>query len=117
MRHRKSGRKFNRNSSHRKSMFKNMICSLIRKECLLTSLNKAKELRTIIEPIITRSKCDSIMNRRLVFSKVRNNEIVSKLFNELGKRFINRSGGYTSILKCGFRTGDSAKLAYIKLIN
>lgn len=117
MRHRHSGRQLNRNSSHRKSMFYNMASALIHHEIIKTTLSKAKELRCIAEPLITIAKCDSIANRRRVFSYIRDNKIVSKLFNDLGKRFVNRNGGYTRILKCGYRNGDNAPIAYIELLN
>ncbi|XBC44282.1 MAG: 50S ribosomal protein L17 [Buchnera aphidicola (Schlechtendalia peitan)] len=117
MRHRKIGRKFNRNSSHVKAMLKNMACSLLNYEIIKTTLSKAKELRRVVEPLITRSKINSISNRRLVFSKIRNNYIVSKLFNDLGPYFLNRLGGYTRILKCGYRFGDKSPMAYIQLID
>ncbi|MBZ2278959.1 50S ribosomal protein L17 [Buchnera aphidicola] len=117
MRHRKIGRQLNRSSSHFDSMFKNMVCSLISHEIIKTTLAKAKELRRIIEPIITLSKIDSVSRRRLVFAKVRNNAIVSKLFKELGPLFFSRLGGYTRILKCGFRSGDKAPMAYIELVD
>lgn len=114
MRHHKMSRKFNRTSSHRKAMFKNMADSLIKYERIKTTLTKAKELKKIIEPIITISKKDSISNRRLIFSKIRNNETVSKLFKKIGPRFLNRPGGYTRILKFGFYANCKA---YIEIIN
>jgi large subunit ribosomal protein L17 len=117
MRHRKIGRRFNRSPDHVKAMFKNMVCSLLRYELIKTTLDKAKELRRIIEPLITRSRIDNIKNRRFIFSKVRNNEIVAKLFTDLGPYFLNRSGGYTRILKCGFRVGDKAPIAYIQFVD
>ncbi|MGP1930638.1 MAG: 50S ribosomal protein L17 [Arsenophonus sp. ET-YP4-MAG3] len=117
MRHRKSGRQLNRSCSHRKAMFRNMVSSLVRYEVIKTTLSKAKELRRIIEPLISLAKIDSIANRRLAFSDIRNNEIVAKLFNELGQRFLNRKGGYTRIMKCGFRVGDNAAMAYIELLD
>lgn len=113
MRHRNIGRKLNLNNSHRKSMFRNMIDSLIKYERIKTSIPKAKELRRIIEPIITISKKDNVANRRLIFSKLNNNETVSKLFNEIGPRFLKRPGGYTRILK--FRNFNNSK-AYIEII-
>ena len=106
MRHRKSGRQLNRNSSHRQAMFRNMAGSLVRHEIIKTTLPKAKELRRVVEPLITLAKTDSVANRRLAFARTRDNEIVAKLFNELGPRFASRAGGYTRILKCGFRAGD-----------
>ncbi|CUR53576.1 50S ribosomal protein L17 [Serratia symbiotica] len=117
MRHRKSGRQFNRTRSHRKAMFRNMASSLVRYEIIKTTLLKAKELRRVIEPLITLSKISTISNRRLVFSCIRNNEIVSKLFNKLGPHFLHRKGGYTRILKCGFRIGDNSPMAYIELVD
>ncbi|QCI20041.1 MAG: 50S ribosomal protein L17 [Buchnera aphidicola (Brevicoryne brassicae)] len=117
MRHRKSGRQLNRNSSHLKAMLKNMACSLFLHEIIKTTLAKAKELRRIVEPLITLSKVDTIAHRRLVFSRIRDNEIVAKLFTTLGPSFISRSGGYTRILKCGFRSGDKAPMAYIELVD
>lgn len=117
MRHRKSGRQLNRNSSHLNAMLKNMACSLFKYEIIKTTLSKAKELRRIAEPIITLSKIDTISNRRLVFSRIRDNAIVAKLFLNLGPLFLNRLGGYTRILKCGFRSGDKAPMAYIELVD
>lgn len=117
MRHRKSGRQLNRNSSHLKAMLKNMTCSLFLHEIIKTTLAKAKELRRVVEPIITLSKVDTVAHRRLVFSRIRDNEIVAKLFTILGPSFISRSGGYTRILKCGFRFGDKAPMAYIELVD
>ena len=117
MRHRKSGRKFNRTSSHRSAMFKNMAVSLIDHEIIKTTLPKAKELRRIAEPLITLSKTDNVANRRLAFNRTRNAAAVGKLFSELGPRYAERPGGYTRILKCGFRSGDSAPMAYIELVD
>ncbi|MBX4180766.1 50S ribosomal protein L17 [Sodalis sp. CWE] len=117
MRHQKSSRQLSRNSSHRRAMFRNMTNSLIQYEFIKTTLSKAKELRRFVEPLITLSKENSIANRRLVFSKTRHNEVTKKLFNELASRFSTRSGGYTRILKCGFRKGDGAPMAYIKFID
>ncbi|PSU15224.1 50S ribosomal protein L17 [Photobacterium kishitanii] len=117
MRHRKSGRQLNRNSSHRKAMFSNMASSLVRHELIKTTLPKAKELRRVIEPLITLAKTDSVANRRLAFARTRDNEVVAKLFNELGPRFAAHPGGYTRIMKCGFRTGDKAPMAYIELLD
>ena len=113
MRHRKSGRQLNRNSSHRKAMFKNMANSLIDHEVIKTTLPKAKELRRFIEPLITASKTDSVAKRRLVFSRLRDKDSVSKLFNNLAPRFQARPGGYLRILKCGFRPGYIAPLAFV----
>ena len=117
MRHRKSGRQLNRNSSHRKAMFKNMSASLVEHEVIKTTLPKAKELRRVVEPLITMAKTDNVAKRRLVFSRIRDKQAVSKLFNELGPRYANRPGGYLRILKCGFRTGDKAPMAYVELVD
>ena len=117
MRHRKSGRQLNRNSSHRQAMFRNMASSLIGHEIIKTTLPKAKELRRVVEPLITLAKVDSVANRRLAFARTRNTETVAKLFNEIGPRFAQRAGGYTRILKCGFRAGDNAPMAYIELVD
>ena len=117
MRHRKSGRQLNRNSSHRKAMFSNMASSLVKHEIIKTTLPKAKELRRVIEPLITLAKTDSVANRRLAFARTRDKEVVGKLFSEIGPRFADRPGGYTRILKCGFRTGDNAPMAYIELLD
>jgi large subunit ribosomal protein L17 len=117
MRHRESGRRLNRNSSHRKAMFRNMTCSLLRHELIKTTLPKAKELRRVAEPIITMGKSDSVAKRRLAFARLRDNEIVGKLFNELGPRYKDRPGGYLRILKCGFRPGDKAPMAYVELVD
>ena len=117
MRHRKAGRKFNRTSSHRSAMFKNMAVSLIDHEIIKTTLPKAKELRRIAEPLITLSKTDNVANRRLAFNRTRNAATVGKLFSELGPRYVDRPGGYTRILKRGFRSGDSAPMAYIELVD
>jgi large subunit ribosomal protein L17 len=117
MRHRKSGRKLNRNSSHRKAMFKNMAVSLLEHELIKTTLPKAKELRRVAEPLITLAKTDSVANRRLAFARTRDNAVVAKLFNELGPRYQARPGGYIRILKCGFRAGDAAPMAYVELVD
>ncbi|MGH1487535.1 MAG: 50S ribosomal protein L17 [Cellvibrionaceae bacterium] len=117
MRHRQSGRQLNRNSSHRKAMFKNMSASLVEHELIKTTVPKAKELRRHIEPLITLAKNDSVANRRLAFSRLRSKEAVGKLFNELGPRYETRPGGYVRILKCGFRTGDKAPMAYVELVD
>ncbi len=117
MRHRKSGRQLNRNSSHRQAMFRNMAASLIEHEVIKTTLPKAKELRRIAEPLITLAKEDSVANRRLAFSRTRNKAAVGKLFSELGPRYEDRPGGYTRILKCGYRAGDAAPMAYIELVD
>ena len=117
MRHRESGRKLNRNSSHRKAMFRNMAVSLIEYEMIKTTLPKAKELRRIAEPLITMAKIDNVAKRRLAFSRLRDRNIVTKLFNELGPRYKERSGGYLRILKCGFRAGDKAAMAIVELVD
>ncbi|MBO2631185.1 50S ribosomal protein L17 [Shewanella algae] len=116
MRHRKSGRQLNRNSSHRQAMFRNMASSLVRHEIIKTTVVKAKELRRVVEPLITLAKSDSVANRRLAFARTRDQEVVGKLFNELGPRYQERPGGYTRILKCGLRAGDKAPMAYIELV-
>ncbi|MDP1771345.1 MAG: 50S ribosomal protein L17 [Methylobacter sp.] len=117
MRHRKSGRKFNMNSSHRKALFSNMVTSLFKHELIKTTLPKAKELRSYAEPLITLSKEDSVAKRRLAFARLRDRDIVTKLFNELGPRYKNRAGGYLRIMKCGFRPGDDAPMAYVELVD
>ncbi|ACQ91755.1 ribosomal protein L17 [Tolumonas auensis DSM 9187] len=116
MRHRLSGRQLNRNASHRQAMFRNMASSLVRHEIIKTTLPKAKELRRVVEPLITLAKSDSVANRRLAFARTRDRDVVGKLFTELGPRFQGRPGGYTRILKCGFRAGDNAPMAYIELV-
>lgn len=117
MRHRKRTCKFNRTSSHRKAMFQNMIISLIKYQIIKTTVSKAKMLRQFIEPMITRGKVDNISNRRLIFSKLRSNVAVAKLFTQISPHFLNRSGGYTRVLKCGFRKGDNAPMAYIEFVD
>ncbi len=117
MRHRKSGKKLNRNSSHRQAMFRNMTVSLIEHEVIKTTVVKAKELRRFAEPLITLSKEDSVANRRLAFNRTRSKAAVGKLFSEIGPRSKDRKGGYTRILKCGFRKGDSAPMAFIELVD
>ena len=117
MRHRKSGRQLNRNSSHRQAMFRNMAGSLVKHEIIKTTLPKAKELRRVIEPLITMAKSDSVANRRLAFARTRDAEVVGKLFSDLGQRYNERPGGYTRIIKCGYRTGDKAPMAYIELVD
>ncbi len=117
MRHRESGRKLNRNSSHRKAMFRNMAVSLMQHEMIKTTLPKAKELRRVAEPLITMAKTDSLAGRRLAFSRLRDRTIVTKLFNELGPRYKERPGGYLRILKCGFRAGDKAPMAIVELVD
>ena len=116
MRHMKSGRKLNRTSSHREAMFKNMASSLIKHELIRTTLPKAKELRRVAEPLITLAKTDGVANRRLAFARLRDKEAVGKLFVELGPRYSERPGGYLRILKCGFRPGDNAPMAYVELV-
>jgi len=117
MRHRHSGRQLNRNSSHRTAMFRNMTASLVEHELIKTTLIKAKELRSVAEPLITLAKEDSVANRRLAFSRTRNKATVGKLFTELGPRYANRPGGYIRILKCGERAGDNAPMAYVELVD
>ena len=117
MRHRKSGRKLNRNSSHRSAMFRNMTVSLVEHELIKTTLPKAKELRSYAEPLITLAKDDSVANRRLAFARTRSDEAVGKLFSELGPRYKERPGGYLRILKCGYRAGDKAPMAYVELVD
>lgn len=117
MRHQKSGRKFNRNSSHRQAMFRNMAASLVKHELIRTTLPKAKELRRVAEPLITMGKSDGVANRRLAFARLRDKEAVGKLFVELGPRYRERPGGYLRILKCGNRVGDNAPMAYVELVD
>lgn len=117
MRHRKSGRYFGRNSSHRKAMFKNMMVSLLKHELITTTVAKAKELRGYIEPIITMAKVDSVHNRRLAFARLRDREMVTKLFNEIGPHYTSRPGGYLRVLKCGNRKGDCAPMAVVELVD
>ncbi len=117
MRHRKVGRQLGRNSSHRKAMFRNMACSLFEHEVIKTTLPKAKELKRVAEPLITLAKNDSVANRRLAFARTGSKETVGKLFAELGPRYIERPGGYTRILKCGFRPGDTAPMAFVELVD
>jgi len=117
MRHMKSGRKLNRTSSHREAMFKNMASSLIKHELIRTTLPKAKELRRVAEPLITLAKTDGVANRRLAFARLRDKQAVGKLFVELGPRYRERPGGYLRILKCGFRPGDNAPMAYVELVD
>ena len=117
MRHGKSHRKLNRTSSHRKAMFKNMVTSLLKHEIIRTTLPKAKELRGYAEPLITLARDSSVHNQRLAFSRLRDRETVVKLFGEIGPRYSKRNGGYTRILKCGFRKGDNAPMAYIELVD
>ncbi|MFA5494200.1 MAG: 50S ribosomal protein L17 [Porticoccaceae bacterium] len=117
MRHRYSGRKLNKTGTHRRAMFRNMIASLVEHEVIKTTLPKAKELRTFAEPLITLAKADSVANRRLAFDRLRSKQAVGKLFNELGPRYVARPGGYIRILKCGYRTGDNAPMAYVELVD
>lgn len=117
MHHKKSGRKFGRTSSHRKAMFRNMICSLIEHQAIKTTLPKAKELRGFIEPLITLAKKDTVANRRLAVSKICNQKAVKTLFEDLGPRFQDRPGGYVRVVKCGFRAGDNAPVAYIQILD
>ena len=117
MRHQKYGRKFSRTSSHRDAMFQNMTVSLIKHELIRTTLPKAKELRRVAEPMITLGKVDGVANRRLAFSRLRDKQAVGKLFVELGPRYASRPGGYLRILKCGFRAGDNAPMAYVELVD
>jgi large subunit ribosomal protein L17 len=117
MRHRKSGRQLNRNSSHRKAMFRNMAVSMFDHELIKTTLPKAKELRRVVEPLVTLAKEDSVANRRLAFSHLRDDAVVAKLFSEIGPRYKERSGGYLRILKCGYRPGDKAPMAYVEMVD
>lgn len=117
MRHQKAGRKLNRDSAHRDAMFRNMAGSLFRHEMIKTTLPKAKELRRVAEPLITLAKEDSVHHRRVAFARLRDKEVVGKLFTELGPRYSERPGGYLRILKCGFRAGDAAPMAYVELVD
>ena len=117
MRHRQSGRKLNRNSSHRTALFRNMTVSLVRHELIKTTVAKAKELRRVAEPLITLAKTDSVSRRRLAFARLRDRPTVTKLFNELGPRYKSRPGGYLRILKCGYRVGDKAPMAIVELVD
>jgi large subunit ribosomal protein L17 len=117
MRHRKSGRSLNRTSSHKQAMFRNMSASLVRHEFIKTTVPKAKELRRVVEPLITMAKQDTVAKRRLAFARLRDRDSVTKLFNELGPRYRDRPGGYLRILKCGFRAGDCAPMAYVELVD
>lgn len=117
MRHKLSGRQLGRNASHRKAMFRNMVISLVEHELIKTTLPKAKELRRFAEPLITLAKVDSVANRRLAFARLNNKEAVGKLFSQLGPRYNTRPGGYVRILKCGFRSGDKAPMAYVELVD
>ncbi len=117
MRHHHSGRQLNRNSSHRKAMFKNMAASLFRHELIKTTLPKAKELRRVAEPMITKAKVDSVANRRFIYDRLGSRDMVGKLFAELGPRYKDRPGGYLRILKCGYRAGDKAPMAIVELVD
>ena len=117
MRHRKSGRKLSRTSAHRQAMFRNMAASLFHHEAIRTTLPKAKELRRVAEPLITLAGEDSVANRRLAFARLRDRDAVTKLFNELGPRYRTRPGGYLRVLKCGFRSGDNAPMAFVELVD
>ncbi len=117
MRHRKSARKLNRNSSHRQAMYRNMAASLFQHEVIRTTLPKAKELRRVAEPLVTLAKSDSVANRRLAFARLRDEAAVAKLFNEIGPRSIDRPGGYLRILKIGYRSGDQAPMALVELVD
>ena len=117
MRHKKSGRKLGRTSSHRKAMFRNMAASMLKHETIRTTLPKAKELRRVVEPLITLAKEDSVANRRLAFNRLRDKEVVGKLFTDLGPRFKDRPGGYLRILKMGYRAGDAAPMAIVQLLD
>src|SRR5699024_6392374 len=117
MRHRKAGRKLNRTSSHRNAMFRNMTSSLFEHEIIKTTLPKAKELRRVAEPLITLAREDSVSARRLAFNRLRDRDAVGKLFEEIGPRYSERPGGYLRILKCGFRAGDKAPMAYVELVD
>ena len=117
MRHRHGLRKLNRTSSHRQAMFRNMANSLLQHEAIKTTLPKAKELRRVVEPLSTLGKSPSVANRRLAFNRLRDRDMVVKLFNELGPRFSSRNGGYLRILKFGFRVGDNAPMALVELVD
>lgn len=117
MRHRKSGRHLNRTSAHQRAMFRNMSASLFRHEIIRTTVPKAKELRRVVEPLITMAKTDNAPKRRLAFDRLRDRDMVTKLFTELGPRYAGRPGGYTRIMRCGFRPGDNAPMAYVELVD
>ncbi len=117
MRHRNIGRQLSRNSSHRKAMLRNQAASLLRHEFIRTTVPKAKELRRVVEPLITRARRDTVANRRLLFARLRDREVVTKLFSEIGPRYRERPGGYLRVLRCGFRAGDSAPMAYVELVD
>ena len=117
MRHRKSGRKFNRDASCRKALFRSLSCALVEHEFIKTTLPKAKEMRRHVEPLITLAKVDSVANRRLAFARTGSKEVVRKLFEQIGPRYVQRPGGYLRVLKCGFRAGDCAPMAYVELVD
>lgn len=117
MRHRNSGRQLSRNSSHRAAMFKNMAAALLRHEVIETTLPKAKDLRRVVEPLITLAKVDNVSKRRLAYARIHDREMVTKLFNEIAPRYKARPGGYLRILKCGFRAGDTAPMALVELVD
>ena len=117
MHHRKSGKKLSRHTAHRKAMFKNMAASLLKHELIKTTVVKAKELRRVVEPLITLAKVDSVANRRLAFARLRDDAAVAKLFTQIGPRHVNRPGGYVRVLKCGFRAGDSAPMALVEIVD
>lgn len=117
MRHRKSGRILNRKSAHRTAMFRNLAAALIEHEAIRTTLPKAKEMRRVVEPLITLAKSDTVANRRLAFARTRSKEVVAKLFDEIGPRYKTRPGGYMRVLKAGFRAGDNAPMAYVELVD
>jgi len=117
MHHRKSGKKLSRHTAHRKSMFRNMSASLLKHELIKTTLIKAKELRRVVEPLITLAKTDSVANRRLAFDRLRDDAAVARLFTNVAPRHVKRPGGYLRVLKCGFRTGDNAPMAYIEIVD
>lgn len=117
MRHRNSGRQLSRDSSHRKATLRSLATALLRHEMIKTTVAKAKELRVVAEPLITLAKIDNVAKRRLAFDRLRDREVVTKLFNELGPRYKARPGGYLRILKCGNRAGDNAPMAYVELVD
>jgi len=117
MRHRKIGRQLSRNSSHRKATLQSLTVAILRYEAIKTTVAKAKELRRVAEPLITRAKVDSVHNRRICFARTRDEEVTAKLFTELGPRYANRPGGYLRIIKCGYRAGDNAPMAYVELVD
>lgn len=117
MRHRKIGRQLNRNASNRSALFRSLAIALIEHEAIRTTLPKAKEMRRVVEPLITLSKVDTVANRRVAFSRTRSKEAVAKLFDEIGPRYKTRPGGYMRVLKAGFRAGDNAPMAYVELVD